>query len=58
MVSRTTLELEGDKKVVFIDHRVHGQHRFTLPTKEEIFQEKIWINSFMIFRTIYKGLKI
>src|SRR5581483_7185968 len=61
---RTSLELEGDRKVIVIDHPEHGKHRFLLPTKEEIFNDygesgssesgskrKKWCNSFMIFRT-------
>lgn len=63
---RTILELEGDRKFVFIDHPDHGQHRFLLPTKEEISKDysyysepskKKWINSFMIFRTYLQKSK-
>ncbi|RIA88416.1 hypothetical protein C1645_774885 [Glomus cerebriforme] len=64
--ARTFLELKGDKKFVFIDHPSHGQHRFPLPTKEEISKDysyysesskKKWINSFMIFRTYLQKSK-
>ncbi|PKC17858.1 hypothetical protein RhiirA5_345723 [Rhizophagus irregularis] len=60
------LELESDRKFVFIDHPDHGQHRFPLPTKEEISKDysyysepskKKWINSFMIFRTYLQKSK-
>jgi hypothetical protein len=59
----TTLEIEGDKKFIFINHPVHGQHRFSLPTKEEISKDyppkskKRSINSFMIFRTYLQKSK-
>ncbi|GBC05188.1 hypothetical protein RclHR1_06090006 [Rhizophagus clarus] len=64
--ARTILEREGGKKFVFIDHPVYGQHRFSLPTIEEISKDysyysksskKKWINSFMIFRTYLQKSK-